>query len=318
MKRRRFLKIIATGTSALGFAPNYLRASGLEAVTWQGYALGTEGRFTLYTSDPSGTRKLLQACFQEIQHLERCFSLYDHNSQLSRLNLEGRLQNPDPAWFKLLEASKRAHELTHGAFDPSIQPLWQLYAKHYGQNSTTSKGPSLATIKKVRATCGWDKIQWDNNEIRLLQAEARFSFNGIAQGYITDRVSDMLKNEGYHHVLVELGETRALGPHPQQRPWRIGIQNADKRTKNYCLAELDNRALATSASNGSHITPSLPISHLIDPRNGKTGAPWKSISVLAPTATEADALSTGLSFASPAEISALAKARPEIEIITQA
>ena len=316
MQRRRFLQILATASSGLSLSQ--LEAAGLEAVRWQGYALGAFGRCTLYTDQPSKARRLLQTCFREIQALERCFSLYDHHSELCQLNRKGTLRSPKAIWISLLNAADRAHQLTRGAFDPTIQPLWECYTRHFQQNPHIETAPHPKVLESARALCGWQNLSYDKQAIRLHTPGAKLSLNGIAQGFITDRVSEILKEAGYRNVLVEIGETRALGPHPHQRPWRVGIQDAHRPNAIHQLAELDNRALATSARNGTTLSPKLGIGHLINPKDGHSNTCWKSISVLAPTATEADALSTGLSFANHTELNAIRAQRPDLEIITQA
>ncbi|NCG08509.1 MAG: FAD:protein FMN transferase [Verrucomicrobia bacterium] len=315
MQRRRFLKILAAGSGSLSFSK--LQAAGLQAVHWKGYAFGAVGRFTLYTDKPESAKALLEACFKEIQRLERVFSLYDHRSEICQLNRCGRLENPDPAWFPLLNAIDRAHALTNGTFDPTIQTLWQCYSRHYLQHPESTNNPAPDILKAALDACGWEKLRYDKGAIQMSQPTTQISLNGIAQGYITDRVSEILKSEGYSHVLVELGETRALGPHPQQRPWRLAIPSAEQTDSIHTIAELDQRALATSAANGSSLSKDSAVSHLIDPRNGIPAPQWKSVSVLADSATEADALSTGLSFATLVELDAIRARRSDLEIITQ-
>ena len=122
------------------------------------------------------------------------------------------------------------------------------------------------------------------------------TLNGIAQGYITDRVTDCLKNAGFEQVMVELGETRVLGQHPEQRPWQIGIKDAENSNKLFEVVAITNEALATSGSYGSVFTHNGKQHHLIHPLTGLPTTEWSSVSVIAPTATRADALSTALSF----------------------
>jgi thiamine biosynthesis lipoprotein len=318
MQRRRFIQILATATA--GFNVQQLLASDLKPVHWQGYALGAEGRFTLYTHQPEQTKRILKICFQEIQRLESIFSLYQKQSEITQLNANGLLLNPDAAWLPLLDKAARAHQMTAGAFDPTIQNLWKLYAQHYKKIPFPQSGPSASELQKARASSGWHSLAWDTNEIRL-HNKAQLSLNGIAQGFITDHITEILKNEGFKNVLVELGETRALGPHPSGRPWHLGIEKPTQHNELYRSAELVDRALATSSPYGTtfgNTSGSDTAHHLIDPRSGQPASQWGSLSVLAPTAAEADALSTGLCFASATEIKNFRSRHPELEVITQA
>lgn len=316
MHRRRFIKILATSASA-GLCARPVFASGLQAVHWRGYAMGAAGQLTLYTDDRQAAEAVLQKCFQEIQRLEKHFSLYDSGSDLCQLNKTGRLNHPGAEWIELLDVVHAAHRLTHGGFDPSIQSLWDLYAAHFGATPKPQDGPSTASIKAALEKTGWQHVHYDQDRIEFSQPGLQLSLNGVAQGYITDRVTTILKAAGYHHVLVELGETRAIENHPDGRPWRLGIEKAGDRSKLHKIVELENRALATSAASGSRFTDDGRYHHLIDPRTGQPGQQWSSVSVLASTAAEADALSTGLSFASRNEIEHLRTKRSDLEMILQ-
>jgi thiamine biosynthesis lipoprotein len=128
------------------------------------------------------------------------------------------------------------------------------------------------------------------------------TLNGIAQGYITDRVTDLLKDAGLKSVLVELGETRATGVHPDGRPWRIGIRNPEVPESLSRVIELSDAAIATSAGMGTAFEDTGRHHHLFDPGSGLSAAHYLSVSVRAATATAADALSTTLSALHPERI----------------
>lgn len=319
MQRRRFIKILAS--SAAGLSLGQLGAANastaLQAVRWRGYTLGAEGSFTLYTEDRTSAQTVLQHCFAEIRRLESLFSLYQPNSELCQLNRTGRLDAPASEWLTLLDATEQAYALSNGHFDPTVQPFWQAYAQHFEQHPNATEGPSEAALATALVRTGWQHVSYDAGTIQFDQPNMQLTLNGIAQGFITDHISSILKNAGYQHVLVELGETRAIGPHPEQRPWSIGIKDAHNPDQIRDIAELDNQALATSGSYGSPFSTDGTFHHLIHPKSGKPSTRWKSLSVIAPSATQADALSTGLSFASATEIETIERAHSQLRIIKQ-
>jgi thiamine biosynthesis lipoprotein len=319
MQRRRFIKILAS--SAAGLSLGQLSAANastaLEAVRWSGYTLGAEGSFTLYTEDRASAQTILQHCCAEIRRLESLFSLYEPNSELCQLNRTGQLDHPAPEWHALLAATNRAHALSNGLLDPTVQPLWQTYAAHFKQAPDATEGPSQSDIDAALARTGWEHVRYDAERIQLNRPNMQLTLNGIAQGFITDHISNILKNAGYQHVLIELGETRAIGTHPEQRPWSIGIKDAQQPSKLYEVAELDNQALATSGSYGSPFSKNGHFHHLIHPQTGQPSTAWSSLSVIAPTATQADALSTGLSFAGAKEIAQIERSQPRVRVLTQ-
>ncbi len=316
MQRRRFIKILATSAAGLNVARLACAHHSLEAVQWQGYTLGAEGSFTLYTENKAAAQAVLQRCFAEIQRLERLFSLYDHHSELSQLNRTGQLLNPTADWLPLLEAINHAHTATNGLFDPTIQPVWKAYDAHFKTNPA-SVAPELA-VRSALTHTGWQHVSYDPQHIHFQRQGMQLTLNGIAQGAITDRVTELLTDAGYQHVLVELGETRAIGPHPEHRPWNIGIKDASQPTQLKEVVELDNQALATSGGYGSPFSKDGHYHHLIHPQTGLPQTRWRSLSVIAPTATEADALSTGLSFASAETIAQMLQKRPDLQVLKQA
>jgi thiamine biosynthesis lipoprotein len=136
------------------------------------------------------------------------------------------------------------------------------------------------------------------------------TLNGIAQGYITDAVATLLRQEGIGRVLVDMGEARALGRHPDGRPWRAGISDPARPDALIGEVDLTDRALATSGGYGTVFDAAGRYGHLIDPRSGRTAPLARSISVLAGDATTADALSTAFSLLDEGRIAALLPAFP--------
>jgi len=320
MQRRRFIKIVAThaaGLSLWQLADGLTNSQRLHPVRWQGYTLGAVGNFTLFTDAPKTAQAVLQMCFKEMRRLESLFSIYDGESELSRLNVNGRLNSPSADWLPLLKAVERAHRITGGLFDPTVQPLWSVYSDHFRKFPNATTGPNSSTVQEALEKVGWCHLNYDSSSIQFDQPGSCLTLNGIAQGFITDRVTDILKEEGFQHALVELGETRAIGCHPEQRPWKIGIKDASKPGELVLTAEVDNTALATSGSYGSLFSNDGNYHHLIDPFSGLPKTHWQSLSVIAPTATEADALSTGLSFADETALQDFEQNHPSIRILKQ-
>lgn len=317
MQRRRFIKILAASAASLNLAQIASASTTLHPITWSGYALGAEGSFTLYTEDRTSAQTVLKHCFAEIRRMESLFSLYQPDSELCQLNRTGQLDAPSPEWLTLLDSAEQAYQLSNGLFDPTVQPLWQAYSQHFEQSPETSEGPNQTEIDAALARTGWQHVSYDAGTVQFDQPDMQLTLNGIAQGFITDHISNILKNAGYQHVLIELGETRAIGSHPEQRPWSIGIKDAQQPAKLYEVAELDNQALATSGSYGSPFSTDGNYHHLIHPKNGQPSIRWKSLSVIAPTATQADALSTGLSFSSEQQITQIERANSQLRILKQ-
>jgi FAD:protein FMN transferase len=135
------------------------------------------------------------------------------------------------------------------------------------------------------------------------------TLNSLAQGFITDAIADMLRNEGFERAVVDLGEYRALGRHPDGHPWRIGIRSAFANTIARTV-ELEDMALAVSGGYGTTFEPSGRFHHIFDPRTGASANGLADVAVIAPRATAANGLSTAICVTGEAGAPALLTAYP--------
>ncbi len=267
MRRRRFLTLAA----AFACAP---RLS--EAGTWRGHALGAEVSVSL-----SGPRAEVDAALSEIPailaRVEAAFSIYRPESEVSRLNRMGRIV-PSALFRDLVDAADRAHALSGGLFDPSVQPLWQALA-------------TGGDARAARDLVGWSRLRV-GDAVTLGPGQA-LTFNGIAQGFATDLVRDHLAARGAARALVNIGEHQALGG-----PFRLGL--VDPEAGRVGHRSLADGALATSSPGAMRLASGR---HILSP----TGALplWSTLSVEAPRATLADALSTAGVFMDQDRLAAL-------------
>lgn len=278
MKRRRFLAV----TAALGaLAASPARAFRLDPVEWRGTALGAAASLTIHHEDRTAALALLDQCLAELERLERVFSLYRPDSALVALNRAGRLEAPPLDLVALLGIVDALWRRSGGAFDPTVQPLWDLYARHFAQAGADPAGPDPAP---VRPLLGWDKVSVAPERIALRPGMG-LTLNGIAQGYVTDRVADLLRRAGMRNVLVNMGEIAVLGPRWDGGGWRVQLPDGSVR-------RLEAGALAVSEPDGTRFSPLCH--HLFDPKSGRSAACTGPVVVQADTATEADGLSTAI------------------------
>jgi thiamine biosynthesis lipoprotein len=155
-------------------------------------------------------------------------------------------------------------------------------------------------------------VRIDPAEIRLDPGMA-LTLNGIAQGYIADRVATLLRGMGLERILVNTGEFAALGGDPRGGPWQIGLRAGDGVLPD--RVPLEGGALASSAALGITFDAAGQAGHILDPRSGRP-APgrWRLVSVTAPQAALADALSTAFCLLDRARIDAALAAFPQARI----
>lgn len=287
--RRRQLLLAAVATG-LPLAAWHGRPAA-SVLRWQGVALGAPASLQLHHDDPQRAQAALHDTLAELARLEALFSLTRADSWLSRLNAAGRDDAVPPEAATLLRAALDMAALSQGVFDPSVQPLWQLYFDHFVVQGQVQP-PAADRLAQVLARVDWREVLLVDRRVLLKRPGMGLTLNGIAQGYITDRCAAVLRAHGYGQMLVDMGETRAGAAKPDGSAWRIGL--ADPRAPAqavHTLAVVD-QAVSTSGGYGTVLDAAGRYTHLIHPRSGRTAPPAQSVTVVAPSAMQADALST--------------------------
>ncbi|MDP8229483.1 MAG: FAD:protein FMN transferase [Candidatus Gorgyraea atricola] len=203
----------------------------------------------------SQDKTAIKAAFAEIERVERLCSKFDKESELSKVNdLAG--QEEVVVSEELLELISRSiyySNLTQGAFD------------------VTKEG-------KYRDIM----LDKDKLSIRFADSDIKIDLGGIAKGYAVDRATQVLRNHGIERALVNLGgNIFGLG----SLPWRIGIRDPKDKSKIIHKLDIKDKAISTSAN---YERPS----HIINPITGNPAKDIGSVTIVAPSAEQADALST--------------------------
>ncbi|MFO0996977.1 MAG: FAD:protein FMN transferase [Alphaproteobacteria bacterium] len=304
LSRRRAIVLLAAagglGLSCRGLLARDSRAASL--TEWQGSVLGAESRMLLVHPDRQRAARILDACLAEVARLEQIFSLYCADSELTRLNRDGRIIRPSLDLKVVLEEAHRVSLASNGAFDVTIQPLWRLLADHQGRSV-----PPKA-FEAARHLVAFTDVDIASRTIGLARDHMAVTLNGIAQGYITDRVADLLEDAGFDRVLMQLGESRALEPPRAGGVWQTAIPDPRGTGHDLWTLALERRALATSSGLALVFDAQGPRHHLLNAKTGESPNHYLSVSVLASRAMRADALSTAL-YVLPPEAAAATIAR---------
>ncbi len=284
--RRRTLRILAAGLAVPLGILGLQSTQGLpRPVRWHGEALGAVSSMTLWSVDPARASRALRRMHSEIARMEAIFSLFRPASELSRLNREGRIERPSRDLVEVLDLSRRIADASRGAFDPTIQPLWALHAG--------SGAPDPGLVARVLPLVDYTCLTARRNAIQFGRPNMAASLNGIAQGYITDRITELLGNEGFESAVIELGETRVLGQAPDGQPVSIGLVNPNAPARISSQVALADAAISVSGGYGQ-VLPDGTGNHIFDPRSGLSAGSLSQVAVVAPKSALADALSTAI------------------------
>lgn len=312
--RRRAIVIMAAaaGLPLIPFSDAAFAAA--DPVVWRGQALGAPATLILNHRDPAKAERLVASVVSEVDRLESVFSLYRRSSALAELNRLGALAAPPEELVVLLEACRDAWQTSGGAFDPSVQPLWSLYARHFSTSGSDPAGPSRRQLDETLPLVDFAGLRFNRDRIAFARPGMALTLNGIAQGYITDRVVALLRAEGITSSLVSMGESRAIGARADGSAWRIGLGETEDEARPDTVAAIIDRAVATSSASGFHFDAAAKFGHILDPRQGSMPPKYRRMTVIAPDATTADAYSTAFSLLEPDAIRAILDVEPEISV----
>ncbi|AKI01955.1 membrane-associated lipoprotein involved in thiamine biosynthesis [Hoeflea sp. IMCC20628] len=279
ISRRRFIGI----TAGCMLTANSAFSASFPGARWQGVALGAHADLRLVGLPSREAEELLAVARAEIERLEQIFSLYRTDSALARLNATGALHQPEADMVELMSLVSAIHQASGGLFDPSVQPLWMAYARAGG-------APDREVIKAARAMVGWSKVRISLDRIELAPGGS-LTLNGIAQGFITDRIVKLLVSNGLEAGLVSVGEIAAVGGSPVGGDWPVGLADHEDGQPD-ATVYLRDKAVATSSATGTMFGAGQA-GHILNPVTGLPAtSAWRRVSIIHSSAAIADGLST--------------------------
>lgn len=314
--RRRALRILAALASVpLTIGTVRAIAPKAERHSWRGEVLGALSSLDIWHADAGFARATIAKSVREIERLEKIFSLYRADSEISRLNAVGKIIAPSRELLKLVEEGRRLSELSGGAFDISVQPLWKLYETQFWTARGAVTDFTARAQEMAHALVDYRAIDTGAASIAFAKGNMAITLNSMAQGFVTDRVTDILRNEGFESAVVDLGEFRTIGRHPEGRPWRFGLHQ--ESTQNGAMPDIDieDMALAVSRGSGTVFEPSGQHHHIFDPRTGESASRLLQAAVIAPSAAAADGLATAICAAGEESAPVLLSAYPNARAI---
>lgn len=236
-----------------------------------------------------------------LEKVNRLMSTYQAESEVSRFNKGGtEAFEVSPEFREVLDFSLKTHAETDGAFDPTVAAV----VDYWGFGPTKLRG-ATNQFAVAMAAMGAGEIGLAEARVTKARAEIQLDFNAVAKGYAVDEVDRFLVARGFTNTMIEVGgEVFARGTGTNATPWKLAVQHPEVGASNYwAVVELRDAALATSGTyyQRNRDEAGGVTSHIIDPRTARpTTNGVVSVSVIAPTCMEADALATALLVMGPA------------------
>jgi FAD:protein FMN transferase len=249
-----------------------------------------------YGDNKDKTVFAIDAAFKEMERIEKVFSKFNKNSEVSKINALAGLEKvaASEEVFKLTERAVYYSSISNGAFDITVAPLMEVWGFVLRHKSI----PDKEAIENALEGVGYKNIELDPKKlyVKFLNKKTKIDFGGIAKGYAVDRAKDILAAYGIKNGLVNLGgNIFALGNAPGKKKWKIGVEDPRNKGKLLHSFELNDRAISTSGNYERFFEiEGRRYSHIINPVTGEPCQGIISVTVMADSAEQADALSTAI------------------------
>jgi thiamine biosynthesis lipoprotein len=279
--------------------------------------MGTLVSLTAFGSSPDQIEAAFESAFHEMDRVVALLNRYDERSPLAHLNCEGTLRDAPVELAHVVESALWHYARSSGVFDVTVQPLVDLFQARGspgteqmlpGARPARGTVPGLAEASDSRRLRGHDPdaevatvlelidgkaLRVSGRSLSLEKAGMGVTLDGIAKGYVVDRMAAVLSSRGVTDWLIDAGgDIRTSGQREDGHWWRIGVQDPRKRGDLPDVIALSGSAVATSGSYEAHFDSEATLHHIVDSTLGGSPHSCQSASVVAPTALAADALAT--------------------------
>lgn len=260
------------------------------------FLLSSPFELTVVANDTIQANILINKGIAEVKRIENLISDWIPTTLISEINRNAGIRpvKVTQELYDLVERAIKISEITSGAFDisyASMDKIWKF-------DGSMKAMPTEEAIQKSVAKIGYKKIILDAQErtIFLKDAGMKLGLGGIGQGYIADKVYELLQSNGCQSGLINVsGDIKAWGKQPNGELWTVGIINPVNKNKVFATFPLDNSAVETSGNYEKYVTfNGKRYSHIIDPRTGYPASGVVSVSIFAKQTEVADALATGI------------------------
>ena len=260
-------------------------------------AMGSSFEVYLYAADRERASELFEAAFDEIERVEQALSNYRSSSELSRINANAA-DAPvvtDPDVFALLDRAFVYSRESDGAFDVTVGKLMKAWGFFRGAGHY----PSIEELARARAQTGWQRVRLDKRarSVNFLARGIELDLGGIGKGYAVDCVAGVLREAGVTAALISSGSSSiyAIGAPPGKAGWLVRVSDPLDRTHILSTISLKDQSLSTSGSYEKFFKLNgRTYCHIMDPRIGRPVEGMLQTSIIAPEATDSDALSTAV------------------------
>ena len=253
-------------------------------------AMGSPCEIQFFAGDERSAQVAADMAIADARRLEQRYSRYRDDSLLAGINrvaAAGGGIEVDAETAGLLDYADTCYRESGGLFDITSGILRRAWRFKEG------KLPQPGEVEALLSRIGWDRVRWQAPRLEFPPG-MELDFGGIVKEYAADRLAALCLNAGIRHGFINLGgDIRVFGPHPDGRPWHIGVQEPGRRNVAMGTLAIERGGVATSGDYERCITvDGRRYGHVLNPKTGWPVQHLASVTVVADFCVVAGSAST--------------------------
>ncbi|NDV21366.1 FAD:protein FMN transferase [Desulfovibrio sp. JC022] len=255
------------------------------------FLMGTQVTLVALHLSKDAAQQAVSLAFSEIERLSAIFDRHHSGTPVFQLNKTGKLCDVPPELREVMEKAQEFYHRSNGTFDSTVLPVLEML-----RDNSDSEGRLLLSqsdLDDAMALVGSGSVNVSDNGISFSKNSMAVTLDGIGRGYIVDRASDILAANGVdNHMIIAGGDIRARGERAMGQPWIVAIEKPSGKGGYSAVIQLRDSAVATSGGCEFYFDADHSHDHVLKLETAVSSRQGTSLSVVAPTVMEADALST--------------------------
>ena len=269
----------------------------VEKIEESKFLFGTYIKIIVYSDNKEKAMESIEKAFNEIQRIDEKYNSKSEGSLIYNLNnSDNKTLKLDEEGIKLFEGVNKAYELSEHKYDVTIAPLLELWGfTDEAMELTTLKLPTKEEIEFTKTFVDYGKVKISDDGTLTMESPVKEIDTGsFLKGYAISRAKEVLKNEGIKSAFItSISSIDLIGTKPEDKPWKIGLQNPENPSEMIGIVPLKDRAMGVSGDYQTYVEIDGEMyHHILDKDTGYPVTDKKMVVVLCDNAFDADLLST--------------------------